>query len=55
MMSLEVADLNAAVAQAKSAGFAISDPTKGALPGTIIATIPATQTSGLAVQLLQYL
>jgi catechol 2,3-dioxygenase-like lactoylglutathione lyase family enzyme len=54
MMSLEVADLNAAVAQAKSAGFTISDPAKGALPGTIIATIPATQTSGLTVQLLQY-
>ncbi len=54
MMSLEVADLNAAVAQARSAGFTIPDPAKGVLPGTIVATITADQTSGLAVQLLQY-
>jgi hypothetical protein len=54
MMSLEVADLAASVAQARAAGFSIPDPATGVLPGTITATIPATETGGVALQLLQY-
>jgi hypothetical protein len=54
MMSLEVNDLAASVAQARAAGFNIPDPATGVLPGTITATIPATEMGGVALQLLQY-
>lgn len=54
MCSFEVADLAAAVAHARAAGFTIPDPAKGTLPGTLTATIPGAETSGLNVQLLQY-
>ena len=54
MASWEVADLDAAVLQARGAGFAVSDPAVGALPGTRIATIPADELAGLRMQLLQY-
>ena len=54
MMSLEVPDLAAAVAQARSAGFTVPDPAPGPLPGTIIATVPPGEMAGLSLQLLQY-
>jgi catechol 2,3-dioxygenase-like lactoylglutathione lyase family enzyme len=54
MMSVEVADLSAAVERARGAGFTVADPAMGVLPGTIVATVPASETGGLAVQLLQY-
>jgi catechol 2,3-dioxygenase-like lactoylglutathione lyase family enzyme len=54
MMSLEVPDLAEAVAQARAAGFTPPDPAKGVLPSTIFATVPATETGGVALQMLQY-
>ncbi len=54
MASWEVADLDAAVAQAKAAGFTVSDPAAGPLPGTRIATIQGTELAGVNMQLLQY-
>jgi hypothetical protein len=54
MMSLEVPDLAAAVVQTRTVGFTLPDLAKGVLPGTIFATIPATETGGLALQMLQY-
>jgi methylmalonyl-CoA/ethylmalonyl-CoA epimerase len=53
--SFEVPDLDAAVAHARTAGFPVPDPRIGTLPGTIVATIPSAEMSGLNVQLLQYL
>jgi catechol 2,3-dioxygenase-like lactoylglutathione lyase family enzyme len=55
MASWEVADLAAAVAQARAAGFSVSDPAAGPLPGTQIATIPGGELAGVNMQLLQYL
>ena len=52
--SFEVPDVEAAVAHARAAGFAVPDPRIGTLPGTIVSTIPATEMSGLNVQMLQY-
>lgn len=54
MMAMEVEDIASAVAQARVTGFSIPDPATGVLPGTITATIPATDMNGLALQLLQY-
>jgi catechol 2,3-dioxygenase-like lactoylglutathione lyase family enzyme len=54
MFSVEVPDLDAAVMHAEAAGFQIADRRIGTLPGTVVATIPGAQTSGLNVQLLQY-
>lgn len=54
LVSVEVPDLAAAVGQARAAGFTVSDPAPGPLPGTHIATIPPAELSGLALQLLQY-
>ena len=54
MASWEVDDLEAAVTLARTAGFTISDPAAGALPGTRIAMIPAEELAGLRMQLLQY-
>lgn len=54
MAAFEVPDLDAAVAQARAAGFSVPDPTAGALPGTRTATIPAAALSGMAMQLLEY-
>ena len=54
MASWEVDNLEAAVALARAAGFTVSDPVAGALPGTRIATIPAEELAGLRMQLLQY-
>jgi catechol 2,3-dioxygenase-like lactoylglutathione lyase family enzyme len=55
MASWEVADLDAAVAQARAAQFTVSDPAAGALPGTRIATIAGPELAGVNMQLLQYL
>jgi methylmalonyl-CoA/ethylmalonyl-CoA epimerase len=54
MVSWEVADLNAAVDRARSAGFSVTDPAAGPLPGTRIATLPGTDLAGVNMQLLQY-
>lgn len=54
MAAFEVPDLEAAVALARERGLTCSDPGHGALPGTHTATIPPTELSGLALQLLQY-
>lgn len=54
MMSVEVANLLAAVERVRSAGLTISEPAAGVLPGTITATIPASEASGIALQLLQF-
>ncbi len=54
MFSVEVPDLDATVAHVEAAGFTAADRRVGTLPGTIVATIPAAQTSGVNVQLLQY-
>lgn len=54
MASWEVADVDAAVAQARTAGFEVPDAAAGVLPGTRIATIPGTALGGINMQLLQY-
>ncbi len=54
LVSVEVPDLAAAVAQARAAKFTVADPAPGPLPGTHIATIPPGELSGLALQLLQF-
>ncbi|MCE9532072.1 MAG: VOC family protein [Planctomycetes bacterium] len=54
MVSLEVANLEASAAQARAAGFTISDPAPGALPRTRTATIPAAEASGLNILLFEY-
>lgn len=54
MCSFEVPDLDATIAHAQAAGFEVADRRIGTLPGTIVATIPGAQASGLNVQLLQY-
>ncbi|MGH2604038.1 MAG: VOC family protein, partial [Dehalococcoidia bacterium] len=54
MAAFEVPDLDAAVAQARAAGFTPSEPAAGVLPGTRTATIPPAELAGMAMQLLQY-
>jgi hypothetical protein len=54
LASWEVPDLEAAVRQAREAGFTVSDPVIGALPGTRIAMIPPQELGGMTMQLLQY-
>ena len=54
MASWEVADVDAAAAQARAAGFEVPDPTPGVLPGTRITTLPGTSLAGINMQLLQY-
>jgi catechol 2,3-dioxygenase-like lactoylglutathione lyase family enzyme len=54
MVAMEVPDLEAAVQQARAAGFTTPDPATGVLPGTRTASIPATELSGLTLQLLEY-
>lgn len=53
MAAFEVADIQAAVAHARSRGFSPGDPGPGPLPGTHVATIPAIEL-GFGLQLLQY-
>jgi catechol 2,3-dioxygenase-like lactoylglutathione lyase family enzyme len=54
LASFEVPDLAAAVRQARAAGFTVTDPAPGPLPGTHITSIPPAELSGLTLQLLQY-
>ncbi len=54
MCAFEVPDLDAAVALARERGFSPSDPNKGILPGTRVASIPATELFGMGLQLLEY-
>jgi catechol 2,3-dioxygenase-like lactoylglutathione lyase family enzyme len=54
MVSWEVEDLDAVVAQARAASFSVPDPAVGVLPGTRIATIPGTELAGVNLQLLEY-
>jgi catechol 2,3-dioxygenase-like lactoylglutathione lyase family enzyme len=54
MIACEVDDLEAAVAQARTAGFTAPEPATGVLPGTRVATIPAAELGGLALQLISY-
>jgi catechol 2,3-dioxygenase-like lactoylglutathione lyase family enzyme len=54
LASWEVPDLDAAVSQARLAGFTVTDPAPGALPRSRTATIPAVELGGLTMQLLQY-
>jgi catechol 2,3-dioxygenase-like lactoylglutathione lyase family enzyme len=54
MVAMEVADLQAAVTQARAADFTAPDPAPGPLPGTRTASIPAAELSGLTLQLLEY-
>jgi hypothetical protein len=54
MTAFEVPDLDAAVRVARAAGFTISDPARGPLPGTNVSRIPAEELAGLGLQLLQY-
>jgi catechol 2,3-dioxygenase-like lactoylglutathione lyase family enzyme len=55
VLACEVDDIAACVDLARQRGFTPSDPGPGALPGTLVTTIPATETSGIQYQLLQYL
>jgi catechol 2,3-dioxygenase-like lactoylglutathione lyase family enzyme len=52
-VSFEVPDMDAAIVQARAAGFDVPDHRVGTLPGTIVTTI-SDQLSGLTMQLLQY-
>lgn len=54
MASWEVADLDAAVALARSAGVTVTDPAVGVLPGTRVATAQGADLAGVNMQLLQY-
>ena len=54
MAAFEVPNLDVAVAEARAKGFTPSEPAVGVLPGTRVATIPPTELSGLALQLLEY-
>lgn len=54
MCAFEVPDVDAAVAAVRELGFSPNDPAKGILPGTRVATIPASEMSGVGMQLLQY-
>lgn len=54
MCAWEVPDLDAAVALARERGFTPSEPNKGVLPGTRVATIPAAELAGVGMQLLEY-
>jgi hypothetical protein len=44
----------AAVAQARAAGFGVTEPATGVLPGTRVATVEGTELAGVNMQLLQY-
>jgi catechol 2,3-dioxygenase-like lactoylglutathione lyase family enzyme len=52
--SFEVDDLDAVVEQIRAAGVEVPDPRVGTLPGTRVTTVPASEMSGLNLQLLQY-
>lgn len=52
--AFEVGDLDAVVAQVRSAGFELADPAPGVLPGSRVSTVPPDQLGGLALQLIQF-
>lgn len=54
MVAFEVADLDAAVAQARERGFTAPDSEPGVIPGTVRSSIPAGECAGLGVQLIAY-
>ncbi len=54
MVAFEVEDLAGAVALARERGFNVSEAEAGVIPGSRRATIPGSELSGLAVQLLEY-
>jgi catechol 2,3-dioxygenase-like lactoylglutathione lyase family enzyme len=54
VLACEVDDLAACVDLARSRGFHPPDPAPGVLPGTLVSTIPSSETSGIVYQLLQY-
>ncbi|MEO9254413.1 MAG: VOC family protein [Tepidiformaceae bacterium] len=54
MCAWEVANLDESLAMARERGFMPSEPAKGVLPGTRVATIPGTELSGVGMQLLEY-
>ena len=54
MAAFEVSGLQAAVDQARAAGFTAPDPGPGALPATRVSTIPAGELSGISLQMLEY-
>ena len=52
-LSLEVADLDAAVAELRAKGFAISGPDAGLLPGTRIARFDPAAACGVRLSLIE--
>lgn len=54
MVAVEVPDLEDAVTHARARGFTAPDAAAGVLPHTRTATIPASELSGMALQLLEY-
>jgi hypothetical protein len=54
VLACEVDDVAACVEMARSRGFHPPDPAVGVLPGTLVSSIPAEETSGIVYQLLQY-
>jgi hypothetical protein len=54
MIACEVDDVTACVSLARERGFTIPDAAAGFLPGTLTATIAASDVAGLSIQLLQY-
>ncbi|MGK2966362.1 MAG: VOC family protein [Tepidiformaceae bacterium] len=54
MCAFEVPDLQAAVELARARGFTAPDPAFGVLPRARTSTIPATELSGMGLQLLEY-
>lgn len=54
MVAIELGDLDAAVAHARSRGLTAPDAATGVLPGTRTSPIPPAELGGLGLQLLEY-
>ncbi len=52
-LSIEVEDIDAAVAELQAAGVVISDVVQGPLPATRVARIPAEAAHGVRLQLIE--
>lgn len=52
-ISIEVGDLDGAVAELKEKGVPVSGPERGALPNTRVARIPRDAAHGVAIQLIE--
>jgi hypothetical protein len=52
-VSLQVADLDAAIAELRAAAVEVSDAEPGVLPRTRVARIPRASAHGVAVQLIE--